>query len=201
MPIATTNAPARRRGHSAVWTGDGMIIWGGYQGKVEPFFNNGGIHHPASSNCWVSVATPADTTAARARHTAVWTGDKMIIWGGYVDTNNPIPTRLYLNSGGSYTPSTLDWTALSMSGAPSGRADHTSVWTGEEMIIWGETRGTPLSNGARYRPGGRGWIALPQFMAAHDHSKFAFGARWQRRRMDWNGNAGLGWRSQRHLAG
>jgi hypothetical protein len=33
------------------------------------------------------------------------------------------------------------WTATSMTGAPDGRAYHTAVWTGTEMIIWGGTNG------------------------------------------------------------
>ena len=30
MATSTTNAPAGRYGHTAVWTGSEMIVWGGY---------------------------------------------------------------------------------------------------------------------------------------------------------------------------
>ena len=42
-----------------------------------------------------------------------------------------------LNTGGRYNPSTDSWTATSTTNAPSARADHTAVWTGSEMIVWG----------------------------------------------------------------
>ena len=31
---STTNAPVRRAGHTAVWTGSEMIVWGGDSGKL-----------------------------------------------------------------------------------------------------------------------------------------------------------------------
>jgi hypothetical protein len=36
--------------------------------------------------------------------------------------------------------------------APEPRSNHTVVWTGQEMIIWGgEQSGRPLRNGGNYR--------------------------------------------------
>jgi N-acetylneuraminic acid mutarotase len=46
------------------------------------------------------------------------------------------------------------WTATA--GAPLGRAAHTAVWTGSEMIIWG---GSALNTGGRYDPSTDTWIA------------------------------------------
>ena len=43
----------------------------------------------------------------------------------------------YLNTGGRYNPSTDSWTATSTTNAPAARYDHTAVWTGSEMIVWG----------------------------------------------------------------
>ena len=42
----------------------------------------------------------------------------------------------YVNSGGKYRPG-IGWTATSPSNAPSARYDHSAVWTGSEMIVWG----------------------------------------------------------------
>ncbi len=55
----------------------------------------------------------------------------MIIWGG----NDGSPN--YSNTGGRYNPETDSWTATSTTNAPDGREDHTAVWTGSEMIVWG----------------------------------------------------------------
>ena len=71
---------------------------------------------------------------ARRNHTAIWTGTKMIVWGG-------ITAAGYTNTGGIYDPVTNTWTATDNSGpeAPSARTDHTAIWTGTKMIVWGGT--------------------------------------------------------------
>ena len=70
---STTNAPSARSGHTAVWTGSEMIVWGGYD-------NTGGRVHP-STDSWTAT-TNNNAPAGRFGHTAVWTENKMIIWGG-----------------------------------------------------------------------------------------------------------------------
>ena len=57
----------------------------------------------------------------------------------------------YLNTGGRYNPGTDSWTATSTTNAPSGRYDHTAVWTGSEMIVWGGIDDSGILNtGGRY---------------------------------------------------
>jgi hypothetical protein len=66
----------------------------------------------------------------RIRHTAVWTGSEMIIWGGQ--------GHFPLNDGKSYDPTSNVWTPVTTAPrAPAGRAIHSAVWTGTEMIIFG----------------------------------------------------------------
>ena len=55
----------------------------------------------------------------------------MIVWGGTPDGIH------VLNTGGRYNPSTDTWTAISTTNAPDAREDHTAVWTGSQMIVWG----------------------------------------------------------------
>ena len=74
----------------------------------------------------------ANAPTGRYRHTAVWTGNEMIIWGGY--------NGVHLNTGSRYNPSTDSWTATAIV-ALSARAGHTAVWTGSEMIVLGRRRG------------------------------------------------------------
>jgi N-acetylneuraminic acid mutarotase len=57
-------------------------------------------------------------------------------------------------------PGVGTWTATSQSGAPSRRMNHTAVWTGKEMIVWGGHDGTwtsRLSTGAAYDPATDTW--------------------------------------------
>jgi hypothetical protein len=77
---------------------------------------------------WTATST-SNAPAARAYHTAVWTGSEMIVWGGNLSP---------LNTGGRYDPTTDRWTATSTTNAPDGRSGHTAVWTGTEMIIWAD---------------------------------------------------------------
>ncbi|MEO8329650.1 MAG: hypothetical protein ABI586_06575, partial [Candidatus Nanopelagicales bacterium] len=48
------------------------------------------------------------------------------------------------------------WTRTTLTNAPSARVDHTSVWTGIEMIVWG---GNDSNTGGRYNPSTDSWTA------------------------------------------
>ncbi len=56
------------------------------------------------------------------------------------------------------------WTALPTNGAPAARVNHTAVWTGSEMIVWGGYcyggSSVYLNDGGRYSPAGNGWTAV-----------------------------------------
>src|SRR5437867_7604505 len=45
------------------------------------------------------------------------------------------------------------WTPTSTTNAPAGRYEHTAVWTGSEMIVWGGLNGSASCRGGRYSPG------------------------------------------------
>ncbi len=51
------------------------------------------------------------------------------------------------------------WTDTSLANAPSARDQHTAVWTGSEMIIWGGYDGSYLNTGGRYEPATDSWMA------------------------------------------
>jgi N-acetylneuraminic acid mutarotase len=124
-----------------------MIVWGGDNGSGL-YFNTGGRYNP-STDSWTATSI-VNAPDRRDGHTAVWTGNEMIVWGGYNDD--------FLNSGGRYNPSTDTWTATSATSAPDARRYHTAVWTGSEMIIWGG--GEPnLNTGGRYNPITDSWTA------------------------------------------
>ena len=75
----------------------------------------------------------------------------MIIWGGYDGNNDP-------NTGGRYNPNTDIWTAITTANAPSGRSQHSAVWTGSEMIVWGgQDIPSEFNTGGRYDPSEDSW--------------------------------------------
>jgi len=148
----TAGAPSARTGHTAVWTGTKMIVWGGVNSSTVR--KTGGVYTP-STNSWTSTTTTGAPTA-RAHHTAVWTGTQMIVWGGY-DAFAP----MYFNTGGRYTPSSNSWSATTTNGTPAARELHAAVWTGTQMIVWGGWGGGNLylATGGRYTPSSDSWTA------------------------------------------
>ncbi len=72
----------------------------------------------------------------------------MIVWGGFEFI--PVP------SGGRYTPATDSWALVTEVDAPVTRTNHTAVWTGSDMIVYGGSHGASsyLSTGGRYSASG-----------------------------------------------
>jgi N-acetylneuraminic acid mutarotase len=149
------NVPDGREYHTAVWTGKEMIVWGGSFDYNGPYCNTGGRYDP-STDSWTPTSMGADVPSARYRHTAVWTGTEMIIWGGYSHTM----LHNYFSTGGRYDPSSDAWKPTSTgANVPSGRMLHTAIWSGSEMIVWGGRDDSSVFNtGARYNPLTDSWI-------------------------------------------
>jgi N-acetylneuraminic acid mutarotase len=149
---ATIGAPTARSRHTAVWTGSEMIVWGGYDSNVYPYYHNEGGRYDPVTNTWMATSTTG-APQARGYHTAVWTGSRMIVWGGVELGGN------YLNDGGLYDPVGNTWTAMSTTGAPSARHSHTAVWTGSRMIVWGGVGIGYRNDGGVYDPVANTWTA------------------------------------------
>jgi cysteine-rich repeat protein len=96
--------------------------------------------------------------SARAGATAVMAGASMIVYGGS-DGFRP------LGDGGIYDVSADSWRALDArrsSAALWPRVDHSAVWTGSEMIVFGGHNGlVPLGDGGRFDPATDTWTPLP----------------------------------------
>ena len=73
-------------------------------------------------------------------------------------------TRFGPRSTPTPSPPCLDdsWTLTSTVSAPTARRDHTAVWTGTEMIIWGgsDRDFNGLNTGARYNPATDAWTPV-----------------------------------------
>lgn len=145
---STTGAPSVRQYHTALWTGTEMIVWGGDDGFN--YFNTGGRYNPDTDGWAVGGTNTLNAPFVRSRHTAVWTGVEMIVWGG-------IDSVSYYNTGGKYNPVADTWTGTSTTNVPTARDSHTAVWTGTEMIIWGGFHPFALNTGGRYNPSTDTW--------------------------------------------
>jgi N-acetylneuraminic acid mutarotase len=167
----TSGAPTGRGGHSCVWTGTQMVVWGGLSSCLTvsmTYANTGSRYTPGGS--WTATTT-ANAPSARALATAVSTGEEMIVWGG---GNGSYPNLTTTNTGGAYRLSDDTWRATSTSGdCPTARGGQTAVWTGAEMIVWGGGGDGNTNTGARYVPSTDAWAATstgsncPVARAAH----------------------------------
>jgi len=148
---AAATAPLPRSGHTAVWTGQEMIVWGGNYLKGK-YLSDGASYRPELSQ-WIPVAL-YHAPEARMNHSAVWTGTEMLVWGGYNGTD-------YLAGGGRFTVGNNLWVSMSPS-ILSARERHGAVWTGSRWVIWGGSNaGGRLADGALYDPLTDSWTLLP----------------------------------------
>jgi N-acetylneuraminic acid mutarotase len=93
----------------------------------------------------------------------------MIIWGG---SDGGV-----LNTGARYLPVADTWRAVSTNGAPTARQDHTAVWTGTHLLVWGGRAGaTEYNTGARYSPTSGKWCPITTTSAPG--ARYDHGAVW-----------------------
>lgn len=151
-PTSTVGAPTERWLHQAVWTGSRMIVCGGAEYPTRPVTITGGSYDPVTDT-WSNLTT-VGAPENRSDFAAVWTGSRMIVWGG-----GSLAGGLHLNSGGIYDPSSDTWISTAINGAPSGRYLATAVWTGSNMIVWGgnDSNNVALNTGGRYDPKADAW--------------------------------------------
>lgn len=141
-PLANANAPSARTGHTAVWTGTEMIVWGARWGST----NSGGRYEPATDT-WRPTATLC-APSGREGHVAVWTGSRMLVWGGYFGAAR----QQYFIQGAAYDPASDAWQAMSATDAPAARYEHSGVWTGSQLIVWGGRENGLFDTGGRFTP-------------------------------------------------
>ncbi len=186
--------PEGRINATAVWTGSQVAIWGGFTRSLPGYFADGALYDP-QTDVWTPMSN-TDAPVGRYNHVAVWTGNRMLIWGGYgadgaetsgggydpvADRWSPIsntgapslkngvavwPGRAMLvwdgSSGGGYDPVSDTWRPINPEGAPSARGLPTAVWTGTRMIVWGGyLAGAYFQDGAIYDPASDSWTPLP----------------------------------------
>ncbi len=155
-PISKENGPSGRWGHAAVWTGREMIVWGGRSSFAPNEHKDDGALYDPQTNSWRPMST-LNAPEPRSQLAAVWTGEEVLVWGGWTDGGACLAT------GASYNPRTDTWTSLPTEGAPIGRMDPAYVWTGRELMIWGgfvNESQSSCGSGGRYDPETRKWRSM-----------------------------------------
>jgi hypothetical protein len=149
-------------GGEAVWTGTEMIVWNGSNMPApnpDSVVINGGRYNPVTDT-WAAISSTGEPRFSYS-HTAVWAGTEMIVFGA---GNNEVTNSIEF-MGGRYNPVTDTWTTTSSTGAPTfSQYSNTAVWTGTEMIVFGEGNNSITNNreftGGRYNPVTNTWTTM-----------------------------------------
>lgn len=120
-------------------------------GHAEGSGSRARVARPPAAATW-RVLSQAPIDQATQGLTGVWTGQRMIVFGGVANIDEQ-GIRTYV--GAVYTPASGTWTSLPAlrSGNPYG---YVSIWTGEEMVAF-----SGLGSHA-YNPQTNRWRPLPQ---------------------------------------
>jgi hypothetical protein len=169
-------APPANAYFSLVSTGSSVIKFGGYipDGNLLVTASRANHKFDPSTGTWSQLAS---APRPRVQHVAVWTGSRMVTWGGreaiLADSKS-----VHANPWGSvysgplltdfqiYEASTNSWTTVTASGAPTARNYQTAVWSGNEMLVWGGGDfsqyhvGNCRSDGGRYNPQTNTWAPI-----------------------------------------
>jgi hypothetical protein len=157
-----------------------MIVWGGVTDFSTPEFPVVGGRYDPVADAW-SPTSASGAPSSRYQHTAVWTGSRMIVWGG--GNGGPVAT-----DAGRYDPVLDTWSPVSQTNAPTQRALHSAIWTGHYMVIWGGYRNGFQATGGRYDPALNQWFPTSTTNAPEGRGQHA--AVWTGTRMlVWGGNA------------
>ena len=175
IPIGLSNSPGSSQKHSAVWTGDRMIVIGGFRDEIPAYLNTAYSYDPATSQ-WTDLNPPAWFTP-RGMSNVIWTGSEVFIWGGF---NSSGSTTTWSFDGALYNPRSNVWTQVS-------RPDfwkptqsvltlyplQSTVWTGDKAIVWGGYDSSGAALGAVFDPATRSWTKMstggeaPRTLAGH----------------------------------
>lgn len=172
-PMSTDGAPSPRHGHTAVWTGTEMIVWGG---AASGYVQGDGARYDPATDTWKAMSSAG--APVLTAHMGVWTGTKMVVFGSLA------------GRGGIYDPVSDSWTAVDTTCAPTGRQQATAVWTGSRMVVWGGLAGTVYyGDGYAFDPVANGWAKLSDTVAPAP--RFGHTAVWTGTRMIiWGGTGG-----------
>jgi Kelch motif protein len=86
IATSSVNVPTGRASHTAVWTGTEMIVWGGHFFDGDDHYLNSGGRYSPLTNSWIATSM-THGLAPRISHSAVWSDNQMLIWGGLLFVN------------------------------------------------------------------------------------------------------------------
>jgi hypothetical protein len=153
--------PEVRRAAAIAWTGSKLIQWGGYvyvENSGERPASHEGSVFDAASRRWEQMTS--GPLSARSAAASAWTGEEFLIWGGRTG-ECCVRSEMFLSDGAAYDPAARTWRSLPE--APIEARAPLSVWTGDELIVWGSTdRTLRYRDGAAYDPRTDTWHRIAE---------------------------------------
>jgi hypothetical protein len=128
-----------------------LFIFGGADSNDMPL-GDGAIYDPAT-NTWKVVSVNANTPSPRRFPTIVWTGSRILVYGG-----RPLATSAGLANGAIYDPDVDRWSPITNGvtgrvGAVGGASTSVALFWGG----WGAMIANPMGGGERYDLGTDAW--------------------------------------------
>ncbi|WP_198287055.1 hypothetical protein [Frankia sp. QA3] len=117
-----------------------LYLWGGQDTArgtpaQGPTYPPSGLAFDVASQTWSKL--PQAPIESRDGAVAVWTGDRLLIWGGTVGAapNTGTPSRIRADGAG-YDPATGTWEVLPPAPGGGSLVPVAAVWSGERMVVW-----------------------------------------------------------------
>mgnify|MGYP001453254427 CR=1 FL=1 len=141
-----------------VWAGDGqgngkVFIWGGRNPGNGMQLADGAVYDPRVDT-WTTVAS-AGAPASVVGQVAVWTGTRVLVWGGASSLQTPVQ---------SYDPIANSWAAGATPSLQFTSAMF-ATWTGRKMLV------LEFGQGALYDPSTDTWTIMNQMGAPCDNQE------------------------------
>lgn len=151
-----------RRGSTAVWTGEELLVWGGLS-DGEPVAVGAALRPRGHARAPVDRSEVADVTGTWRRLPAgplpadgPPPGPPHVAWTG---TEVLVLDEFSLAAVATYHPAGAVWRAAPRGPRTQRRVGHATVWTGTELVVitaYGGRAGRPL-DGIAYDPATRSW--------------------------------------------
>ncbi|HMF44228.1 MAG TPA: hypothetical protein VKQ32_26330 [Polyangia bacterium] len=157
----TAKAGLSPRSHYAVaLAGRRFFVWGGW-GKGFSVLGDGAVLDLGRKS-WKKMSAAGAPSPRLEPAAVVWTGSRLLIWGGRTGTNVPSSAHA-LGDGALYDPVADRWKAMSAEHAPAPRTGGTVVWTGRKLVVFGgagDVSGPQQHDGGIYDPAADRWATL-----------------------------------------
>lgn len=142
-PVTASGAPSpRSHAASAALSGVGkLFVWGGLDAAGAEL--DSGAVYDVATDSWSALPNDTMTPTARSQASAVFCGDRVMVWGGQIGSG-------VLATGALYDPVQKAWGPVSTAGAPSARRAAHLVWTGSKVLVWGGTDGNQAPQAGTY---------------------------------------------------